>query len=213
MRSRATRVLCALGVIPTVFLGLALVGPAAPASASASAASNSDPTIPINWYVNAKTHLAKPDLDVTVPEGTFVGSIDLATGALTGDLSLPPAQTTISVIGQPAVTATFSVTEVGPITGQVNLQTFQVTTSATFEIHITRVTSLGLPVNLVGSNCQTSTPVTVDFSGVASLTSASTFSSTYTIPPLANCGLTTPVLNLAVPGPGNTFTATFSPTP
>ena len=148
-----------------------------------------------------------------MPEGTFVGSIDLATGALTGNLSLPPAQTTISVVGQPAVTATFSVTEVGPITGQVDLQTFQVTTSATFEIHITRVTSLGLPVNLVGSSCETSTPVTVDFSGVASLTSSSTFSSTYTIPPLANCGLTTPLLNLIVPGPGNTFTATFSPSP
>lgn len=32
---------------------------------------------------------------------------------------------------------------------------------------------------------------------------------TYTIPPFANCGLTTPVINLTLTGPGNTITLTL----
>ena len=32
---------------------------------------------------------------------------------------------------------------------------------------------------------------------------------TYTIPPFANCGLTTTVLNLTIPGPGNTIALTL----
>lgn len=47
-------------------------------------------------------------------------------------------------------------------------------------------------------------------SGKADLTGSSTFSSVYTIPPLQTCGLATPLLNLLVTGPGNTFTATFA---
>ena len=43
------------------------------------------------------------------------------------------------------------------------------------------------------------------------LTGASTFSSSYTIPKFADCGLVTPILNLIIPGSGNTFTVTFAP--
>ena len=32
---------------------------------------------------------------------------------------------------------------------------------------------------------------------------------TYTIPPFANCGLVTGLLNLTIPGPGNTITLTL----
>ena len=44
------------------------------------------------------------------------------------------------------------------------------------------------------------------------LTGSSTFSSSFTIPKFADCGLLiTPVLNLIIPGGGNTFTVTFAP--
>ena len=49
--------------------------------------------------------------------------------------------------------------------------------------------------------------------GTANLSGASTFSSTYTIPDLANCGLATTALNLVIPGPGNTFSAVVQPPP
>jgi hypothetical protein len=74
------------------------------------------------------------------------------------------------------------------------------------------VRPLGIPfLNLVGNRCQTATPITLTLSGPVDLTAGSTFSGTYTVPRFKNCGLTTPILNLIVPGGGNTFTATARP--
>ncbi len=64
-------------------------------------------------------------------------------------------------------------------------------------------------MNLVGNNCGTSQPVSVTFSGTFSLTAKSTFSGTYTIPPFAHCGLATLLINLTLPGPGNTISLTL----
>ncbi|HEV2309020.1 MAG TPA: hypothetical protein VGU73_00740, partial [Acidimicrobiia bacterium] len=66
-------------------------------------------------------------------------------------------------------------------------------------------------VNLVDSGCTTSKPIMVTMSGVFSLTAPSTFSGTYTIPTFEHCGPLTVALNQLIPGPGNTFTATFVP--
>ena len=54
---------------------------AAPASAS--------PSVSVTWNVDARTHLAKLGSDVTVPRGSFSGSIDLSNGQLVGNLALP----------------------------------------------------------------------------------------------------------------------------
>lgn len=201
--------LAGLALVAGMTLGLPL---------STANATTSPSTLPIDWTVNASTHLAKLNQTVTVPPGTFVGSINLSTGHLEGNLSLPPATTTIRLAGLvPLATATFAITEAAPITGQVNFSTFNVSAVASFNIHVVRATPLGpplgLPVNLVGNECQTSVPVTVKMAGKASLTGPSTFQSTYTIPPLAHCGLATVALNLLVAGGGNTFTATFAPKP
>jgi hypothetical protein len=147
---------------------------------------------------------------VTVPPGTFKGSINLKTKVLTGNLALPPASTTVSVAGVGLAKATFKLSPVGPVTGTVNLKTLAVTATAKFNVLIVSLDPLSLPINLVGNSCGTSQPVSVTFSGTFSLKTASTFSGTYTIPPLSNCGLTTPALNLVIPGPGNTFNASFS---
>ena len=69
----------------------------------------------------------------------------------------------------------------------------------------------GMPVNLVGNSCTTATPVSVTMTGIASLTKASKFSGTFTIPNFKNCGLATAALNQLIPGPGNTFTANATP--
>jgi hypothetical protein len=69
----------------------------------------------------------------------------------------------------------------------------------------------GTTVNLVGTTCMTSKPVSVTMSGPASLGAPSVFSGVYTIPPLQNCGLATTALNLVLPGPGNTFSASATP--
>ena len=57
--------------------------------AAATPAGAADPTFPFDWKVDAKTHLAKLNQDVTVPTGSFVGRVDLVNGALTGHITLP----------------------------------------------------------------------------------------------------------------------------
>jgi len=195
--------LAALMVLVLAGFGLATAAP--PASA--------DTIIPINWTVNASTTLKSLGLTVTVPPGTFVGQVDLTTGALSGNLNLPAASKTISLLGLPLATATFSMKENGPITGHVDLATQTVTVNSSFTFNITSATlSIAPWLNLVGNNCRGVSPISVNMSGPVNLTGASTFSSTYTVPKFTGCGfLVTPLLNLIIPGPGNTFTATFAP--
>jgi hypothetical protein len=180
--------------------------------ASSSSAGAADPTFPFDWKVDATTHLAKLNQTVTVPTGSFVGSVNLATGALTGHITLPPASTTVSLAGIGLARATFQISEVQPVSGHVDLATLQATATSVFDIKVVKASPALLPfLNLVGNSCKTSTPVTVTMSGLASLTSSATFTGTYTIPKLAHCGLATTALNLVVPGPGNTFTAVVAP--
>jgi hypothetical protein len=86
-----------------------------------------------------------------------------------------------------------------------------VTATATFNIRIIDAHANGTTINLVGDQCMTSTPVVVTMSGVASFGTASTFAGEFTLPTLKNCGLGTTALNLVLPGPGNTFTASATP--
>jgi hypothetical protein len=178
---------------------------------AAPGASASDPIFTVNDVVNAKTTLAKLGQQVTVPPGTFTGTVDLITGQLTGDLVLPPAQTTLSLAGIGLVTAGFEIVPLGPVTGHVDLSTSFVTTTSTFNVRIPYVYPLGLPINLVGPNCVTSTPITLTIKGKANLFGTSNFKGKFTIPPLKDCQLATLALNLVIPGPGNKFSAAFSP--
>jgi hypothetical protein len=192
---------------PLLFCAIAVWG-----ASEASA----DPDLPIRWRVDASTHLARLNLDVTVPRGQFTGSVDLGTGELVGDLSLPPAVVRLTAAGLlPLSDATFVMEQAQPITGHVDFATLQVTTTAHFNIRVTSVRPVLTPsVNLVGDNCRTSEPLSVTMSGPVDLAAGSTFTGTYAIPPLVDCTLLlTPVLNLLIAGDGNTLTASFSPPP
>jgi len=184
---------------------LATVIPAGTASASSASG------IPVNYVVNASTTLAKLHQTVVVPPGTFKGSVSIPGFNLTGVLKLPPASDTIALAGVGLVTATFKLAETQPVTGVVDLSNLTVTATSTFNVKVVSVDPLGLPINLVGNSCATSKPISVTFSGKFSFGGASTFSGTYTIPQLRNCGALTTALNLVIPGPGNVFNATFAP--
>jgi hypothetical protein len=192
-------------------LGLALAVAPVVVAVAPSTSAVASPTLPVHHTVQASTTLATLHQTVTVPPGTFAGTIDLGTGALTGNLSLPPATTTIGLAGIGLVDATFQLAPTGPVTGTVNFSSLAVTATSTFDVRITSVEPVGLPINLVGRHCGTATPVSVTFVGTFSLSGASTFSGQYTMPPLDRCGLLTPALNVVIPGPGNQFSARFSP--
>jgi hypothetical protein len=201
-----TAALIVAGIV-AAFYGL-LVWVAPPATA--------DPVLHVRWRVDASTHLATLDREVTVPRGMFEGDIDLGTGEIIGNLALPQATVRLDAVPGllPLADATFEIEQAQPISGQLDLAEAYVNATAVFNIHVVSVRPVGLPTNLVGDSCVTSEPITVPMEGYVDLFAGSTFSGTYTIPPLENCGLlTTQALNLLMAGPGNTFTGTFTPIP
>jgi hypothetical protein len=171
--------------------------------------------IPFSYKIDATTTLKKLNQTVTVPTGTFTGSINVELETLTGTIKLPPAKIKMKLAGiVPLVTATVKINQTKPVTGTIDLETsypYQVVATATFNIRIVTAYAGTVPVNLVGDTCMTSTPVSVTMSGGARFGQASTFSGTYTIPPLKTCGALTLALNQVIPGPGNTFTAVATP--
>lgn len=171
-----------------------------------------DPTITVTETLNASTHLKKLNQTVQIPPGTFTATIDLVTGDLTGSIVLPPGTFVLKEAGIPLATATMQVQQTQPVTGHVDLSTFAVTATSTFNIKIPKAAPALTPsLNLVGNNCTTSTPVSVTMTGTANLAGPSTFSGTFTIPSFKDCQLLTPALTLLVSGPGNTFNAVATP--
>ena len=192
---------------------LLLVLPLAFTTLSAPSAS-ADSLFPFSYRINATTHLKKLNQTVTVPPGTFIGSIDFTTSRLTGSITLPPATIKIKLAGiVPLVTATVKIVQTKPVSGTVDLSTvpFPVVATATFNIRVISAYAGILPINLVGNSCTTSTPVSVTMRGAALPGAPATFAGPYTIPPLKTCGPLTTALNLVIPGPGNTFTANATP--
>jgi hypothetical protein len=170
-----------------------------------------------NFNVDATTHLKKLDQTITIHGGTFSGGIDFATttdyAPLTGKITLPDATFTYRAAGiLPVITATARIVPTAPVRGALQLSTLTVTATATFNIRILKATIPGTTTNLVGDYCRTSKPISVTMSGPASFGSASVFSGAFTIPNLIYCGVAqTTALNLVMPGPGNTFTASATP--
>jgi hypothetical protein len=154
--------------------------------------------------VVAKTHssvnLGPATLSATVaPDGSFTAS-----------LPLPPATTSFKALGLLPISATVTFVAAGPVTGQiVSDPTTRLTSTSSYYIKLSNVKTAGLPTP-VGPNCQTAAPVSIPASGPFSITHGGTLTGTYTIGRFSSCGLTTALINLLIPGPGNTVTLTMS---
>jgi hypothetical protein len=126
MTSRLRRAVGALGVATAALTATVAVAPAASA----------DPDIPLDWTVDATTHIAGLNQDVAITGGTFVGTADLGTGEIVADLTLPAATTQVKLIGLPLANTAFQVAPTGPATGTIDLATLTVTMTSTFHIEI-----------------------------------------------------------------------------
>jgi hypothetical protein len=192
-------------------LGLAVLVSAALAAAPASAA-----TLPFdNWTVSGTLTIKKLQQSVSFPPGSaFNGSSDLTAGTLTGHVTVPTFTAHLKVLGLP-VDATLELIEAAPVSGTVKLGGAFVAISSTssFYIRIRRLASPLLPLNLVASRCQTSSPVTLAllYWDRLDLAKGFRFTGTTTIPPLTGCGATTPLLNSLMAGPGNAFDVKLAP--
>jgi hypothetical protein len=180
----------------------ALASPAAPAAPS-------DSTVSVSYPVTGSTFIKAIGSSIDLGPGTLSTTADLTTSTLTGTLTLPPATGSFKELGLIPVTATTEMIQDGTATGTVNFTTNAVTTTATDTIKLTSLKVAGVPI-LVGPSCETS-PATISVSSQPgfNVLNGGTLSGTYTIPPFAHCGLATLLINLTLPGPGNTITLTL----
>jgi hypothetical protein len=173
--------------------------------ASAGAAS-ADTTLTLRYPVTGTTHIATPNANVPLGPGHLTATADLNTDAITATLTLPEATGSFNELGLVPVTATVKLINDGPTTGTVDPNTGAVTTTSKITMRIVDLKVAGIDTP-VGNACQTSSPVSVTVSSQPgfSILKGGNLAGTYTIPSFANCGLETVLINLTVPGPGNTI--------
>ena len=186
------------------------IAAATPALASPAArTAPSDSIVSVSYPVTGSTFIKAIGSTIDLGPGTLSTTADLTTSTLTGTLTLPPATGSFKELGLIPVTATTEMIQDGTATGTVNFTTNAVTTTATDTIKLTSLKVAGVPI-LVGPSCETS-PATIAVSSEAgfNVLNGGTLSGTYTIPPFAHCGLATLLINLTLPGPGNTISLTL----
>lgn len=105
------------------------------------------------------------------------------------------------------VTATTRFINDGPTTGKLNLLTGAVRTTSKITLQIVKLSVAGVPVP-IGDSCETSSPVVVPVKSLPGFNAllGGKLAGSYIIPHFQNCELATPLINLTLPGSGNTIT-------
>jgi len=199
-RSPTTR-LAAITVSAGLLTAVGLAATAGPASA--------DSVINVHYALTGTTFIKKLNTTVNLGSGTLAASVDLTTGTSSSTLSLPPATVSVNELGLIPVSATTEMIQNGPATGTVNLTANTITSTANVTLKITKLIVAGLTLP-VGNSCET-TPFNIAISSGAGFTvgGGGPVSGTYTIPAFHHCLLNTLLLNLTIPGPGNTLNLTL----
>jgi hypothetical protein len=182
----------------------ALAAPSAPAG-HATAAAAADSTISATYPVSGTTTLKKLNTAVALGPGSLAVTLDTTNSTLTANLSLPAATVSASVLGIP-VTATTNFIQDGTATGTADLTTNDVTTTADETLQITSLKVGGLSIP-VGNNCETVKPAAISVASQSgfNVLFGGTLAGTYSIPEFAHCGLATLLIDLSIPGGGNTI--------
>jgi hypothetical protein len=142
---------------------------------------------------------------VPLGPGSLALVLDTTNSTLTATLSLPAATVSATVLGLP-VTATTAFIQDGAATGTADLTTNSVQTTARETLQVTSLKIAGVPIG-VGKSCETVAPASISVASQPgfNVLSGGTLAGTYAIPRFAHCGLATPLLNLTIPGGGNTI--------
>jgi hypothetical protein len=180
---------------------------ATPALASPSAPA--DQVFKLTFPVTGSTFIKKVNSSISLGPGTLASTADLTTSTLTATLTLPPATGSFKELGFITVTATTKLIQVGQATGTFNFNANTVTTTATDILKLTSLNVGGINIP-VGSSCETS-PATITVASQPGFTfgTGGNLAGTYTIPNFRHCGLATLLINLTLPGPGNTISLTL----
>jgi len=172
----------------------------------ASKASKASKSLTVKYKVTGTTLIKSVAASAPLGPGKLTATVNLTTAKLTADLSLPPATVSFKEFGIVPVTATVNLVQDGQTTGQLNASTGAVTTKSKITLQLTSLLISGLAIP-VPATCQSATPAVVKLASQTgfSVTKGGNLAGTYTIPPVANCGELTALLNVIFPGPGNTI--------
>lgn len=198
LRSAALRRAAAASLTVLTAAGTVLVS-----SGAASAATK----VHASYKVTGSTFVKAPNFTMALGPGKLSSTVNLKTGKLTADLTLPDATGSFKQFGLIPVTAVTHFINDGPTTGTLNLSTGAVKTTSKITLQIVSLTVAGLPVP-VGDSCETSSAAVVPVKSQKgfSILKGGNLKGTYTIPSFSNCKLATALINLTLPGPGNTIT-------
>jgi hypothetical protein len=179
------------------------------AVAATGGTASADTVFNVHYALTGTTFLKKLNTTVNLGSGTLAATVDLTTGTTSSTLTLPPATASVKEFGIVPVTATTEMVQNGPATGTANLTTNTLTSTANVSLKITKLTIFGVSLP-VGSSCQTS-PFNIAISSQSGFTvfGGGPLAGTYTIPAFHHCGLNTLLLNLTIPGSGNTLNLTL----
>jgi hypothetical protein len=172
---------------------------------AASGAASADTVVNAKYPVTGTTYIAKLKTTVNLGSGSLAATVDLNTGASQSTLTLPPATVSVKEFGFIPVTATTEIIQNGTAAGTVNFTANTITSTANVTLKITSLTVFGISLP-VGNACQT-TPFNISLSSGPGFTvsGGGPVNGAYTIPAFHNCGLNTLLLNLTIPGSGNTI--------
>jgi hypothetical protein len=187
--------------------GLMALGIVAASAGPASA----DVIVHAKYKVTGSTYVKAGNFTMPLGPGKLASTLDANTGKITATLTLPEATASYKQDGLVPVTATTQLINDGPTTGTLNFDTGAVSTTSMITLRIVSMSVSGVSVP-VGSSCETTEPTAVSVSGQPpkfNILKGGSLTGTYTIPQFANCGLATTVINLTIPGSGNTITLTL----
>jgi hypothetical protein len=178
--------------------GAMLASAVTPASASS--------TVRVKYRVTGSTYIKAPNFTLDLGPGKLRTTANLRTGKLTATLSLPNATGSFTQYGIIPVTATTQFINDGPTTGKVNVDTGTVQTTSKITLRIVSLTVAGIPIP-VGNSCQTKDAVVVSLTSQPGFTvlAGGKLAGGYTIGNFSGCGLATLLINLTIPGSGNTI--------
>lgn len=169
------------------------------------------------WNLAGSVTEAKSGISVEVPKGaTLSAEGDVTTGALTANLSIPPINQTISVLGLP-ITVKGALTPTGTIHGTVSLTNSAVFSESASGAANEFVGSAGIGFFQVPIGCTTVEPIqlplTISEPVNALVTGGFAIKTTVTVPQFGGCGLFGPILSATMSGPNNPINITASPPP
>jgi hypothetical protein len=168
-----------------------------------------DPKFPLFWgNVTGETVLAKPGVTMAIPKSSFTATIDLADGAIAGDMKVPDLTMKMKLFGILPVTSIVRLVPVGQTVGKADLAAGKIQATTTFTIEVIRTSSDLTPkINLTPAGCTTSAPSAAPLynTGPINLGGTTPLAGTFLVPRFKNCGLLTLLLTHLISGPGNTL--------